>query len=108
MTGNDAMIPQDGWKSASKYEIGEFAVDLEQKLLLRGGEEIRLPKKTFELLAYFLANPNRVVEKETLMTEVWPSTIVEDANLSVHISALRKALGGGKGNGKEGNPTIET
>src|SRR5688500_11364230 len=88
-------IPQNGLNTeVTKYEFGDFTADLRQKLLLRAGEEIRLPPKTYDLLAFFLANPNRVIPKETLINEVWPDTIVEEANLSVHISTLRRTLAG--------------
>ncbi len=76
------------------YEFGLFRVDGSQGLLFRDGQPVRLPPKTFELLLFFLARCNQVIDKETLMREVWSDAFVEDANLTVHISTLRKALNG--------------
>ena len=39
-----------------------------------------------------LQNSGRVMDRETLIKALWPDTVVEEANLNVHISALRKAL----------------
>jgi len=74
------------------YEFGSFRLDAIQRLLFRDGELIHLPPKSFELLALFVEYPNQVIEKEKLLREVWPEAFVEDANLSVHISSLRKVL----------------
>ncbi len=76
------------------YEFGVFRVDTAQGLLLRDGQPVRVPPKTFELLLFFIARCNQVIDKETLMREVWTDSFVEDANLTVHISTLRKALNG--------------
>lgn len=81
----------------NSFSFGEFVLDPNQKLLLRNGEIVKLPAKTFELLAYLVENPNRVITKNEIMDAVWQDSLVEDANLSVHISTLRKALGNGNG-----------
>ena len=74
------------------YEFGPFRLDPAQRLFSHDGAPVRLAPKTFELLLFFICNSNEVLEKETLMREVWPDAFVEDANLTVHISSLRKAL----------------
>ncbi len=76
------------------YEFGAFRVDTAQGLLLRAGRPVRVPPKAFELLLFFIGRRNQVIDKETLMREVWSDAFVEDANLTVHISTLRKALNG--------------
>ncbi len=75
------------------YEFGNFRVDAAQRILFRDGEPLRLPPKTFDLLLALVAGGNRVIGKDELMREVWADAFVEEANLTVHISALRKILG---------------
>ncbi len=93
----------------NSFSFGEFVLDPNQKLLLRNGEIVKLPAKTFELLAYLINNPNRVINKTEIMEAVWQGSLVEDANLSVHISNLRKIFGNGNGEKENANPVgIET
>jgi serine/threonine-protein kinase len=50
--------------------------------------------RALDLLVALAARPGDVVTKEELLRSVWPGTFVEEANLSVNVSALRRALGG--------------
>src|SRR5229473_4046631 len=72
------------------YEFGPFRLDAVQHLLFRNGQLVSLAPKAVETLVVLVENHGRLVEKENLMKAVWPDTFVEEANLSVHISALRK------------------
>jgi serine/threonine-protein kinase len=60
--------------------------------LLRNGEAVPLSAKAIETLTALVQNSGKLLEREALMRTVWPDTIVEDANLTVAISQLRKAL----------------
>lgn len=73
------------------YEFDDFRLDSHKRLLLRAGEPGRL--KAFALLLVLIERRERVLEKDELRQTVWPATTVEENNLTVHISALRKALG---------------
>jgi Tol biopolymer transport system component/DNA-binding winged helix-turn-helix (wHTH) protein len=75
------------------YTLAEYEVDLTRRLLLRAGQSIPLNGKAFDLLVALIENRERVIAKEELMELVWPDQFVEEANLTVQISALRKALG---------------
>lgn len=75
------------------YEFGSFRVDPVKRLLLRDGSPVALPPKAFDALMILLDNSGRVVERNDLMAKLWPDTFVEDINLNVQISSLRKALG---------------
>ena len=75
------------------YEFDNFTVDLKERTLWRAGEPVALSAKAFELLTVLLENNGRVLEKSELMQRLWPETFVEEINLNVHISALRKAFG---------------
>jgi TolB-like protein/DNA-binding winged helix-turn-helix (wHTH) protein/Flp pilus assembly protein TadD len=75
------------------YEFDEFRLDTETRRLTRHGETLPLNSKTFDLLVFLVENNNRVVTKNEVLETVWEGQFVEEANLSVQISALRKALG---------------
>ena len=74
------------------FEFGPFRVDPVERVLLREGEFVALTSKLFDLLLLLVENSGRVVEKDRLMSEVWPDTFVEEGNLTQNISVLRKAL----------------
>lgn len=75
------------------YEFGAFRMVPATRHLYRDGEIVLLPPKEFDLLLLLLRNSGKVMDRESLIRALWPNTIVEEANLNVHISALRKALG---------------
>ncbi len=86
------------------FEFAEFSFDAAKKLLWRDGETVQLAPKACELLAVLIESAPQVLSKEELMNRVWSDTFVEEANLTHHISALRKALG----EDKNGRKFIET
>ncbi len=75
------------------YRFGEFTLDADQKVLLRQGKPLLLPPKVLETLLTLVQRSGRIVEKEELMTRIWPDTIVEESNLTYSIGQLRKTLG---------------
>jgi eukaryotic-like serine/threonine-protein kinase len=75
------------------YEFGPFRVDAERCVLLRENEPVPLTQKGFETLLVLIQNREETVSKDLLLKKVWPDTFVEEANLTQHISMLRKALG---------------
>jgi DNA-binding winged helix-turn-helix (wHTH) protein len=75
------------------YEFGRFTLDVEERRLLRDGQLVPLKPKVFETLLVLVENGAHVLAKEELMTRLWPDSFVEEANLAVNISQLRKALG---------------
>lgn len=91
-------------KLSGLYEFGPFRLDADERLLLRGGETVALPPKTFDLLLALVGQPGHLLEKETLLKTVWPDSFVEENNLADNISKLRKALG----EGENGQKFIET
>src|SRR5262249_12991279 len=86
------------------YDFGPFQIDLENRLLLRGGEIVMLTPKSFDLLLFLIQNRGRLLDKDALMTGVWPGVCVEEGNLTKNIFLLRKSLG----NRADGKPYIET
>jgi eukaryotic-like serine/threonine-protein kinase len=75
------------------YEFGPYRVDPARNLLLRGGQTVPLTAKAFETLLILVEHGNQEVSKDELMKQLWPDTFVEEANLTKHISMVRKALG---------------
>jgi DNA-binding winged helix-turn-helix (wHTH) protein/TolB-like protein len=75
------------------YEFGRFRFDPANHLLLIDGTPVSLTPKAFDILLVLVQNGSRLTTKEELMRKVWPDSFVEDANLTVNISALRKLLG---------------
>src|SRR6266568_367717 len=68
-----------------------------QRLLLEGDTPVRLGSRAFDILAVLVERAGEVVSKEELIARAWPKTFVEDANLKIQVSALRRALGDGQG-----------
>lgn len=83
--------------SRSIFAFDQFVLAPEEQLLLRDGQPVALTPKTFELLVVLVRNSGHLVKKDELLQQVWPDSFVEEVNLSVNISALRKALGEDQG-----------
>jgi len=75
------------------YEFGPYRLDPGRKLLLRNGDPVALTSKALEILVVLVERSEQVVTKDELMKEVWPNSFVEEANLTQHVSMVRKALG---------------
>ena len=73
------------------YEFGPFRLDAEKLRLTRDGEIVPLSRKDIESLLVLVRHPGKPLEREELMQAVWGDTVVEDANLTVASSHLRKA-----------------
>ncbi len=86
------------------YEFKPFLLDAAERLLLKNGDPVAMTPKTFELLVALVENRGRLVTKERLMSLVWPNTFIEENNLAVHVSTLRKILG----DGADGREYIKT
>lgn len=86
------------------YQFGPHLLDVRERLLTRDGTPISLPPKVFDTLVALVSSPGRLLEKEELLQRVWPDSFVEEGNLSVNISTLRRVLG----NAPDGRPYIET
>lgn len=75
------------------YELGPFRIDAHDRLLLREGRPIPLTAKAFDTLLVLVRRGGHLVEKAEMMKAVWGDCFVEDGNLAVTVSMLRKALG---------------
>jgi len=77
------------------YEFGPFRLIPAERQLLRDGEVVALTPKAFDLLLALVEQNGHLIEKDELLKQVWPDSFVQEANLSVKMSALRRALGEG-------------
>jgi DNA-binding winged helix-turn-helix (wHTH) protein/TolB-like protein/Tfp pilus assembly protein PilF len=75
------------------YEFGEFRLDPEKRRLWRDGQLVQLTPKAIETLLVLVQRRGELVERDALISAVWRDVAVEDGNLSVTVSMLRKALG---------------
>lgn len=86
----------------TEVSFGPFRLLPTQFLLLEGDKPAPLGSRALEILIVLLERPSELVSKQELMARVWPNVFVEPANLTVHISALRRTLR----DGRDGNRFI--
>jgi len=75
------------------YEFKGFRLEVAQRRLLYDGQPVPLKPKLLDLLLYLIQRRNQLVVKEDLMKDIWPDAIVEENNITVSMSILRKTLG---------------
>ena len=69
-------------------------IDRERYLISKGGQEMFLPRKEFELLALLMSKPGKVFHRDAIMNSVWGTdVIVGDRTIDVHIRKLREKIG---------------
>ncbi len=76
----------------TQWVFGSFRLDAGQHLLFRDGELVSLSRKAADILLVLVEEHGKLVEKDELMRRVWPDSFVEESNLAVHISQLRKTI----------------
>ncbi len=79
-----------------EFGLGRFRLDTRQRQLSRDGVPVQISSRAFDILCVLAGANGEVVSKDELMTCVWPGVVVEENNIQVHVSALRKALDDGK------------
>ena len=84
--------------------FGPYRLLAAQRLLLEGDQPVRLGSRAFDILEALVERAGEVVGKEQLIARAWPKTYVEEANLKIQVSALRRALG----DGQDGNRYVIT
>ena len=76
-----------------RVQFGDITLDSASRQLVRGGAAIPLFPKAFDLLCHLLERRPSAVSKNELLELVWPGTFVVEANLTVLVTELRRALG---------------
>lgn len=95
--GREAATPAPRERPLSPAVLfGDFTYLPGQALLLQGGQAMRLGSRALDILGCLLAHAGELVDKATLARWVWPTTVVEEVSIRVHLAALRKVLGDGR------------
>lgn len=71
----------------------EIEIRSDQRVVLLNGTELTIGARAFDVLSFLYDHADRIVSKEELLNEVWAGLMVEESNLTVQVSSLRKALG---------------
>jgi len=79
--------------SDNSYYFGPYSLNSSEGVLSRNGQPVSLTPKALETLLVLVRNCGHLVGKDELMTQVWPETAVEEANLTQNIFTLRRILG---------------
>src|SRR5215204_4904167 len=82
--------------AVERYAFDGFLVDVPERRLLRDGRTILLSPKTYDVLVVMVRRAGRLLTKREILDAVWREAFVEEGILSVHVAALRKALGDGQ------------
>ena len=86
---NPQAIDADG-----TVRFGAYVFHRQQRLVSKAGWPVPLGGRALDILTVLLEAPGQFISKATLIERVWPSSVVEENNLRVHIAALRRALSG--------------
>lgn len=81
-------------RGAACLEFGRFRLFTRQRELRLGDIAVPLGSRAFDVLLILVEAQGELVTKEDLLARVWPGAVVEESNIQVQVSALRKALGG--------------
>ena len=79
----------------SACRFGSFELQAEQRRLLEDGRPVELGHRAFDVLLALVERAGQLVTKDELLAQVWPGVVVEENNVQVQVSALRKILGTG-------------
>lgn len=79
-------------RSAPQYCFGPFVLQPDRRRLCEDGVAVALGARAFDLLVVLVEHNDRIMGKEELLRHVWPGNAVEENNITVNMSALRKAL----------------
>jgi TolB-like protein len=78
----------DSWE----ISFGRFRLDLRRRELRRDDQPVRIHRRALGILCALAEAKGEIVSKDELMARLWPGRVVEEGNLHVHVSALRKSL----------------
>ncbi|PWT77639.1 MAG: CadC-family transcriptional regulator [Acidobacteria bacterium] len=82
--------------SAEPTGFGRFRLDVDRRELFRDGVRVQLGSRALDILCVLASAKGAIVSKDELMRRVWPDVVVEEGNIQVQVSALRKTLEDGK------------
>lgn len=78
----------------NRLEVHDINIDKDRYIVTRGEEEFQLPRKEFELLYFLASRKGKVMDRQTLLNQVWGDNIyVVDRTVDVHVRKIREKLG---------------
>lgn len=83
--------------SATVYRFDAFQLAPAREVLLDGDQPVRIGSRALRILTVLVERAGELIGKQELMSLVWPDTFVEEGNLKVQLSALRRVLGDANG-----------
>ena len=87
-------------------KLGPFRLDLTRRELRRDDVPVRLSSRAIDILCLLAAANGDVVGKDEILARVWPGVVVEENNVQVQISTLRKTLEAGNGKQSYSGPKL--
>lgn len=82
------------------YSFEQFHLDTNSRKLIHENRTVCLSANAYDILLYLVQKQGTIVAKDDLLQNVWQDSFVEESNLAVHISALRRVLGEKRGEKK--------
>ncbi len=98
------MAEHDSIEIVETVSFGPFRLEPARQILWEGDKRLPLGSRAMDILIALVERAGELVSKDDLISRVWPNTLVEEANLRVHIANLRRALR----DGQSGSRYIET
>lgn len=90
------MYDSGGEKGEQALAFGAFKLYRDQRVLVENGQCVRLGGRAMDILIALVDRAGEIVTKRDLLSLAWPHAFVDEANLRIHIAALRKVLGDGQ------------
>jgi DNA-binding winged helix-turn-helix (wHTH) protein len=90
---DDTMSDHSQASEIRRYRFGRFELLPAQRRLLADGVSATLGSRAFDVLVALIERRAEVLTKDELLERVWPGLVVEQANVQVQVSALRKVIG---------------
>ena len=85
--------PQAGQTELVRVKFGSFTLDLADRKLRKGEEQVPLPSRALDALAYLITHRNRALDRDEIIAAVWHDVAVTDDSLIHAVSVIRRALG---------------
>ena len=85
--------PEQAQAAEAVLSVGDLSIDLDQRIVRKGGTELTMPLKEFDLLRYMVENRGRVLTREQLLDHVWGYDYIgETRTVDVHVRHLRMKI----------------
>ena len=75
-----------------KVNIADIEINLESRNVKKGGKEVKLTPKEFDLFIYLYENQNKALKRENIYERVWGDEELDTTTLTLHIQRIRKQL----------------